>query len=393
MNSNRKSIVIVVFVMLVLQSLVISGEWIEIAHTNGKYDGSHDLLLDRSAVLENIYSRKDLRYEDLQEVIGPGFEDDFARFLEAQTSNVSDGPLLAFDGSEFSDGDDADELHSDDDLAEHDDADLESTSAAPQQTNESNRKGHKYVNETLTSAASSSQRRIGSSKPPDTGAKSDTTDKMIDVDLANTGATTNNQTSSHGKKKILVLKVVNVKTFENPFSFSAVMKFLRSIQESLMADAAGTIKSKIESLETFRSQLMLNIRKYGYAVHSKYIPAPGVFLNFSLKTGERLTALWPTKVERSKRDLFGHGHSHGHSVSFASLEVSLITIAFLTFAVFLIKLVLVRLIVIRDSYSILLTQMLLFFYSVASDPYNKEQELRDQWIRHLFGKSTPENCR
>lgn len=49
-------------------------------------------------------------------------------------------------------------------------------------------------------------------------------------------------------------------------------------------------------------------------------------------------ALWPTKTERSRRDLWG---GHGHSVKFASLEVSLITIAFLTFAVFLIKLVLV----------------------------------------------------
>lgn len=53
----------------------------------------------------------------------------------------------------------------------------------------------------------------------------------------------------------------------------------------------------------------------------------------------RLSALWPSKVERSKRGILD---SHGHGMSFPSSEASLITIAFLTFAVFLIKLVLVK---------------------------------------------------
>lgn len=262
-----KSYCELVIILVALRIAATNTEWIQIAQTNSGIDRKNGLALDNSAILDNIYSRKDLKYEDLEELIGPGFEGEFGKFLEAHKGNESNTPLLAFDGSEFTNNDD--EIENTQSVFTtrpndfHKDGHLES--------HKSSEKDRKYANETLVSVVTENERKFDISKVQSTAITlSSIDDKVISVadEMADENQTENaDKTQSvdqnkNVKKKKIVLKMVRVKSVEHPFSLSAVMKFLKNIQETLVADATGGIKNKIKSLETFKNQLVLNIRKF-----------------------------------------------------------------------------------------------------------------------------------
>lgn len=249
MNPHRE----VIIALVALRLTVINTEWIQIAQTSSGINREHGLALAHSAILDHIYSRKDLKYEDLEEVIGPGFEEDFAKFLKAQKGNDSDTPLLAFDGSEFGDGDDFDAAHSVFSLGR------------PKFFNGNNEMSVKnssikvstYANETLQSVLIEDQRKFDH-----VDDKVSSVGELDENQAENANATQSNDPDKNSEKKKIILKMVRVKSAQHPFSFAAVLKFLKSIQQTLVADATGGIKNKIKSLETFKNQLFLNIRKW-----------------------------------------------------------------------------------------------------------------------------------
>lgn len=238
---NLISELVVVFVALCV--VVIPAEWVQIAQTHGEVD-QHGLALDQSGILDNIYSRNVLRFEDLEKVIGPGFENDFVNFLRTQDEKATEEPLLAFDGSEF--------VYEESDKSQEEKP-LKTTEGSEEiVVDRSNtRNVRKYFNESSTR----SEQKHGALRKQNFNWNA-LDDKLVLVDQSN-----KSEGNSQAKKNKIVLKMVKVKTVEQPLSLSTVMNFLKSIQESLVADAAGSIRNKINSLETFKNQLMLNIRK------------------------------------------------------------------------------------------------------------------------------------
>lgn len=60
--------------------------------------------------------------------------------------------------------------------------------------------------------------------------------------------------------KVVQFKIVKVKPKEpEAFSFSGFMKFLRDIQSTFVTKTARSIKEKIETLEQFRDEILINI--------------------------------------------------------------------------------------------------------------------------------------
>lgn len=72
--------------------------------------------------------------------------------------------------------------------------------------------------------------------------------------------------------KIVQFKFVKVKPKDTePFSFTGFMKFLREIQSTFVTKTARSIKDKIRTLEQFRDEILLNIRTFEHSkIFSEY---------------------------------------------------------------------------------------------------------------------------
>lgn len=122
------------------------------------------------------------------------------------------------------------------------------------------------------------------------------------------------------------------------FSFSGVINFLKSIQDSFLNRTKRSIGDKIKYLRDIRDKLLMEIGKE----ISTYLENLAL-CNPTLFPEKRINALWPAVEEppqrkRTKRHAMSGQDGH---MDFPSAEGALMTICFLTFAVFLIKLVLV----------------------------------------------------
>lgn len=139
----------------------------------------------------------------------------------------------------------------------------------------------------------------------------------VDEDETNSKPTPLTQRTKPTKRKIYKLVPKPSPSHDVGFSF---IDFLKDIQKSFVHKTVNTIQDKIQMLQNYRDNLLINIE-------------------------DRIKSVWPVSVittskeGRKKRSMMV-AQSDGQ-ISFPSAEGALITICFLTFAVFLIKLVLV----------------------------------------------------
>lgn len=270
-----------VSISLVVVASTAEPKWIEIVQKDTEAKGAREMALDRSAMLSNIFSKNDLKYEDLVDVIGPGFERDFHKFLEVNKDEFVDNStqLLAYDGTPFGSGSDEEidqgrgnasetpDFKPNIDL-ENDDITANSTKVGTQLEYEKEK-----VKAVSKEKIVENERKLGLSKPDKDGEPVKSVNgKVFEVsEMENVDNTTHRKQSQRdrdktGKKKNLVLKMVKIEEPPPP-TFTEVLNFLKEIQESLLVDATGGIKSKIKSLENFKNELISNI---GKTINSQY---------------------------------------------------------------------------------------------------------------------------
>lgn len=242
-------------------SVVISAEWIQIPQKSSENIRKHDLTLDHSTILDNIYSKKDLnnlKYEDLKDLIGSGFENEFGKFLEHHKMPTNNYDILGFDGSEFESVDN-EKMVNESVFSVTKQPALQSTTGRPNQET--------YRNETINFTPKKNQlvdnvRRFDAIHPT-----KNIDNKLFIVDEItghiNKTKSEVNDLNKITKKKKIVFKLLKVPP-SNPLTFSGIIKFLKGIQKSFISDATGGIKNKIKSLENFKDQLMSNISKCLY---------------------------------------------------------------------------------------------------------------------------------
>lgn len=326
-------------IICVLLSIVSCGhcEWVEILQSG-----------ERTVIPSDGFAVKDLnklKYEELADVIGPGFEEEFSKFLKKHSQEM---------------GENADELSGGNQTIERNmfyvdpwlkyDVDHTQapfiTSEQPVTGNASNDYRIAAITTTTTIAPMTSTTITSVTTP-----KSLTTEKLTHTadkapDLATNKETQPTATkapatrTSNSTKPILKRKTHRVKWIPyNPFSFNEILDFLRSIQNTFSMGTARGVTAKIQTLKTFKAELMQNIGNF-FRVLQAVSAYSDQLLSYS---EERLKQLWPTQTEekkRAKRGMMDGGGGSGH-MDFPSAETALMTVSILTFAVFLIKLVLV----------------------------------------------------
>lgn len=268
-----------ILILLVL-SVAIGAEWIEIPQQNSEITRQHDLALDHSTILRNIYSKKDLnnlKYEDLKDMIGSGFENEFGKFLEdhhrIDTNNFD---ILAFDGSEF-------ESVGNETIMNESAFSVDKLSApgltttkpnqdkSQQNTKPTGNNQGKHANETINFKLEKHKlvdnvRRLDANQMDGIVPTKNIDDKLFMADeqderpknINKTKSEVNGLNQTTKKKKKIVFRLLKVQP-SNPLTFSGILEFLKGIQKSFITDAAGGIKNKIKSLENFKDQLMDNI--------------------------------------------------------------------------------------------------------------------------------------
>lgn len=247
-------------------------KWIQIEQRNSAPNGVRGLALDRSAMLSHIFSKDDLKYEDLVDVIGPGFEQDFLKFLDSSngSSIVEDTTqLVAYDGTPF--GSIEDEKYEENNGTKrvfsldplHNVIDLQSNASTSSNTRNDTTKHIQTQKKKVKENAIENERKLVVSvidDEPVTQVDGKVFDMSDQTNARNNSDAKASQQSLEKttKKKNLILKMVKIKPPPPP-TFTDILKFLQEIQESLLVNAAGGIKNKIKSLEIFKNELISNI--------------------------------------------------------------------------------------------------------------------------------------
>lgn len=348
---------IVVFVLL---STVfgINGEWVEIPQS-AEHISERKLSIDGSMVPSDGFVVKDLnklKYEELADIIGPGFEDEFSKFLQKHSHEVS-AEEGALDGNQ-SIGSTTENILYVDPWLKYDQGHttapfITSTRIWVDSAYKNSSVDYKRIPTATTTIAPTDLHRRKTTTLKTTATisstlktkaethKSEQTSKVTSdkvTPIASNATTT--KTSNATNKQILKTKRIKWVPY-NPFSFTEVLKFLRSIGNSFSMGTTRGISAKIDMLRKFKAELMQNIGNFT----SKYYQMGFTYSSYDSISHkvERLEMLWPSQTEkkkRAKRGMMDGGGGGGHHD--VSNEIALMTISILTFAVFLIKLVLVR---------------------------------------------------
>lgn len=318
---------IVIIILVALKNPFVYSDWIEILPVQ-----------TQSSTIVPI------KYEDLEHIIGPGFEDELEKFYEKHKQEIDKtAPIPAKTGFNmpllphhklFNPTDDPWSIYDDPTLP---------VNKLP------NRKDNvfSYSNKADELIASGTVKPIKVLYRNESTDFKQSTDDPNNVDLSKYSEFAlnskpdrelNNGTKVINKTKV---KIIKIKPFRGaqPLSFMKVLQFLKDIQSTFVTNTARSIQDKIKMLEIFKDTLLMNIGKWNKKKNIKYYAIFNIILLLFLNLETRIKSLWPTPVVRTKRHIESHD-SHG-SMDFPSSEGALMTISFLTFAVFLIKLVLV----------------------------------------------------
>lgn len=260
-------------ILLVVLATTSESEWIQISQEHSDKNGIRDLALDHSAILENIYTKKDLnnlKYEDLDDVIGAGFENDFLKFLENHRSelNQTSSELLAYDGSPFGSDTDDKTPNSSNESEITSETILEVVSQNENSSEDGRKFNHSVKHETALNPFSTENERKSFilKNVNNVNSVKSVSGKIVhlsDLDAFHNVTHESNDQKNYNKTaktKKIILKMLKIQPPPQP-SFSDILKYLKEIQQSFMVKAAGGIQDKIKTLENFRDELMANIGK------------------------------------------------------------------------------------------------------------------------------------
>lgn len=276
--TSLKLILIVVFGLHVRRHAIIASDWVKLSpiHSIGdslniRSDGllnsafpirttttDHPLDLHRiglAAQSQLHHHVPPIKYEDLEHIVGPGFEQELERYydqhkhdLEESTRRTSrphhqSPPVKVYNPSE-----DPWSIY-DKPISTQTTSSFSNTSVVGDQFSmvDTNVPGKPTVVTFVT-------------KPSKTNSQFDTTTSVNLTDHSNSSA------KKHVKTKLFKLvQVPIVHQHQSPtsslFGFSTILQFFRKIQNSFVTNSSRSIQDKIKMLESFRDDLMGNISK------------------------------------------------------------------------------------------------------------------------------------
>lgn len=230
------------------------GAWVKIPQKNTGRAAVD--TLKPIAVHENPPTSSRLRYEDLEHIIGPGFEDDLERFYEKhkKESSVSTNTPKP----------DAHRIflpQTDDPWSIYDKSPAVESSVVVSPkldikgSKENSTSEHKLHVSSMDERKSVEAQNNENSMTPEMPIQSDGSLKQKPtIDRKRNNAT------KKGRPNVVRLASVKQST-SVPMSFAAIIKFLKSIQSTFVTTTARSIQEKIKMLEGFKDDLLLNIGK------------------------------------------------------------------------------------------------------------------------------------
>lgn len=239
-------------IMFVLQAIAfrVECEWIEIPQTSEQIS-ERKLSIENSMVPSDGFEVKDLnqlKYEELADIIGPGFEDEFSKFLKRHSHEINSN---------------ADEQSSANQSI-YVDPWLKYDHTSPFITSkrlwtDSNSSFDYTKNTTTTTFVPSVSLRKNSKTK---NREKDGTNKLAPNNISEI----NNKTSAIRISNSTNKPIPNRKTnrikwmpYNSPFNFNEILNFLRSIKNSFSMHTARGVTAKIDKLKKFKAELMRNI--------------------------------------------------------------------------------------------------------------------------------------
>lgn len=226
-------------ILLLINFVLCEAEWVKISQIPASELKMHTTP-STVDISKNVKDDTPIRYEDLEHIIGPGFEDELEKFYqrhkeEMDRKNDEEKPQKVMSEAKPTYKDRwsvyDNPLHIGplkEPITVANDADSEEESHESETLNEKNR----Y-------------------------------EEYDEADLLNSSSNENYEnvtTAPVSIPKVVQLKFVKVKPKEpEAFSFSGFMTFLREIQSSFVTKTARSIKDKIRTLEQFRDDILINI--------------------------------------------------------------------------------------------------------------------------------------
>lgn len=221
-------------------------EWIELPQIAAPINGPQDTLMlaDIPGLREPQSSVKPLRYEDLEHIIGTGFEDELEKFYE---KHKSDFEALSNDNNVRPQayGQRNQTIFNEDPWDSIDQiptATVATTTAATENESIVDRPKNAFAND--KKLPSMSDAKIPSRK-----------NNSVKPTTPNTGT---------APKKVVKLVKVKPKPLpiETSLSFGGFLKFLKDIQSSFVFGASRSLKDKMEMLANFRDTILINIGEW-----------------------------------------------------------------------------------------------------------------------------------
>lgn len=230
---------------------ICSGDWVKIPQKNAAKTAPLVDLLEPSS--EPPPSSR-LRYEDLEHIIGPGFEEDLERFYEKHKKETS-----ASTNTRKSDANRLFLPQADDPWSIYDKLPVVESSVVV-----SPKLDISIENSTIEHKMHVSVMDGTKSMDPQNNESLKTLESPINSNgsLEHKPSTERKPSNTTKKGRPKIVRLASVKqTTQTPISFAAIKKFLKNIQSTLVTTTARSIQEKIKMLEGFKDDLLINIGK------------------------------------------------------------------------------------------------------------------------------------
>lgn len=235
--------------------LTIIAEWIKIPQVSVPLKGPQDtLMLSNIPGIPDSPILKPIRYEDLEHIIGPGFEDELEKFYEKHQSDLDTlSPHTTTSLPEEPSYDQYNEtIFNEDPWSYYDQlhhtATIATTTTAANSINKIQNQNSN--NKNLTKKPNSKPNVV--------------LIKRLETTTTTTGKPASSVNNNNGTRK-KIMKIVKVKQKPKDsgkttsLSFSGFLKFLKDIQSSFVFGASRSLTDKITMLANFRDTLLINI--------------------------------------------------------------------------------------------------------------------------------------
>lgn len=225
----------------------ITGDWVKIPQKNGARTDPLVGTLNSSVVHETPPISSRLRYEDLEHIIGPGFEEDLERFYEKHKKESSISTTTAKPDAHRIFRQQLDDPWS---IYDKSPAIESSVIVSPKLD--------------IKSSEANITRVIDDQKLTEINENSKKQEITIEAVVYSSPKSKplidkkKNNSTKQGRPQIVRIASVKQAT-PAPMSFAAIIKFLKSIQSTFVTTTARSIQEKIKMLEGFKDDLLLNI--------------------------------------------------------------------------------------------------------------------------------------